>query len=315
MSPIVPKPGPARVAGSSDRGRIFFLDLGAGRVLSAKADGSDVKTIVSEGRKLPDGIVVDVAAGHIYWTNMGSLKANDGSIDRADLDGGNITSIVPAGGTFTPKQIQLDSKNGKLYWCDREGMRVMRCNLDGSKIETLVDTSQGDSRPGPDATKWCVGIALDVEGGKLYWTQKGSDNAGQGRIFRANLEIPKGQTPTSRNDVEILYENLPEPIDLDLDLANRMLYWTDRGDPPRGNSVNRAPMDATVGKKNDPEIVVHDLMEGIGLFLDLKGGRMFFADFGGSVYSANLDGSEKKMLLFAQGNLSGIAYAEVPAAA
>ena len=35
-------------------------------------------------------------------------------------------------------------------------------------------------------------------------------------------------------------------------------------------------------------------MEGIGLALDLKGGRMFFTDFGGSVYSANLDGSEQK---------------------
>jgi len=315
MSSIASKPRPAKVAARSDSGRIFFLDLGAGRVLSAKPDGSDLKTIVSEGRKLPDGIVVDVAAGHIYWTNMGSLKANDGSIDRADLDGSNVTSIVPPGGTFTPKQLQLDKKNGKLYWCDREGMRVVRCNLDGSNIETLVDTSQGDSRPGPDATKWCVGIALDVDGGKLYWTQKGSDNAGQGRIFRASLEIPKGQTPANRNDIELLYANLPEPIDLDLDIANRMLYWTDRGDPPRGNSVNRAPMDVAPGKNIVPEIVVHDLMEGIGLFLDLKGGRMFFADFGGSVYSANLDGSEKKMLLFAQGNLSGIAYAEVPAAA
>ena len=121
----------------------------------------------------------------------------------SDLDGSNVTSIVPPGGTFTPKQLQLDKKNGKLYWCDREGMRVMRCNLDGSNIETLVDTSQGDSRPGPDATKWCVGIALDVEGGKFYWTQKGSDNAGQGRIFRANLEIPKGQTPANRNDIEV----------------------------------------------------------------------------------------------------------------
>jgi len=312
MSSIASKPRMAKVAASADPGRIFFLDLGAGRVLSAKPDGSDLKTIVSEGRKLPDGIVVDVAAGHIYWTNMGSLKANDGSIDRADLDGGNVTSIVPPGGTFTPKQLQLD-KNGKLYWCDREGMRVMRCSLDGSKIETLVDTSQGDPRP--DARKWCVGIALDVEGGKLYWTQKGPENAGQGRIFRANLEIPKGQTPPNRNDIELLYENLPEPIDLDLDLANRMIYWTDRGDPPRGNSVNRAPMDVAPGKSTVPEIVVHDLMEGIGLFLDLKGGRMFFADFGGSIYSANLDGSDKKTLLFAQGNLSGIAYAEVPVAA
>jgi hypothetical protein len=49
-------------------------------------------------------------------------------------------------------------------------MRVMRANLDGSRIETLVDTSQGDPRPGPDATKWCVGIAVDAEGGKFYWT-------------------------------------------------------------------------------------------------------------------------------------------------
>ena len=315
MSSIASKPRPAKVAARTETGRIFFLDLGAGRVLSAKPDGSDLRTIVSEGRKLPDGIVVDAEAGHIYWTNMGSLKENDGSIDRANLDGSNITSIVPTGGTFTPKQLQLDKKNGKLYWCDREGMRVMRGNLDGSKIETLVDTSQGDARPGPDATKWCVGIALDVGDGKLYWTQKGPDNAGQGRIFRANLEVPRGQTPANRNDIELLYENLPEPIDLDLDIANRTIYWTDRGDPPRGNSVNRAPMDLAPGKSTPPEIVVHDLMEGIGLFLDLKGGRMFFADFGGSIYSANLDGSDKKTLLFAQGNLSGIAYAEVPVAA
>ena len=82
---------------------------------------------------------------------MSNLKQNDGSIERADLDGKNRTTIVPQGGTFTPKQLQLEKKSDKLYWCDREGMRVMRCNLDGSNIETLVDSSQGDARPGPDA--------------------------------------------------------------------------------------------------------------------------------------------------------------------
>jgi hypothetical protein len=180
---------------------------------------------------------------------MGNPSVNDGSIDRADLDGRNITNIVPAGSTFTPKQLQLDKKNGKLYWSDREGMRVMRCDLDGSHLETLLDTSQGESRPGKDQKKWCVGIAVDVNGGKFYWTQKGNDNAGQGRIFRAGLEIPKGQTPANRRDIEVLYDNLPEPIDLDLDLANRVIYWTDRGDPPRGNTVNRAPMDAAPAKR------------------------------------------------------------------
>ena len=39
---------------------------------------------------------------------MGIPNVNDGSIERADLDGQNRTMIVPPGGTFTPKQIHLD---------------------------------------------------------------------------------------------------------------------------------------------------------------------------------------------------------------
>ena len=62
----------------------------------------------------------------------------------------------------------------------------------------------------------------------------------------------------------------------------------------------------------EPEIVLTHLMEGISLALDLKGGRMFITDFGFSVYSANLEGSNPRTLPFAEGNLTGIAYAEVP---
>jgi DNA-binding beta-propeller fold protein YncE len=305
----------AKTTAKATKARLFFLSASSGEVFSANPDGSELKVIVSEGRRLPDGIVVDTEAGHLYWTNMGNPSANDGSIERSDFDGKNLTHIVPPGGTFTPKQLQLDEKNRKLYWCDREGMRVMRANLDGSKIETLIDTSGGDPRPGKEIKKWCVGIALDVEGGKLYWTQKGSDNAGEGRIFRANLEIPKGQSAASRQDIELLYGGLPEPIDLELDLANRTIYWTDRGDPPRGNTVNRAPMDPAQGSgKKEPVIIFDHLMEGIGIALDLKNNRMFLTDLGGSVYSANLDGSNKKTVLAAEGNLTGIVYAEIPAA-
>ena len=116
----------------------------------------------------------------------------------------------------------------------------------------------------------------------------------------------------NRTDIGLLYENLPEPIDLDLDLANRSLYWTDRGDPPRGNTVNRAPMDPLPGNHKEPEILFTHLEEGIGLALDLKGCRMFITDFAGSLHSANLDGSNQKTLLFAEGNLTGIAYVELP---
>jgi hypothetical protein len=291
--------------------RLFILDLGGGRVMSCNPDGSDLKTILTEARKLPDGVVVDVEAGQIYWTNMGSVGGNDGSIFRANLDGKGLTTIVAEGRTHTPKQLQLDKKNGKLYWSDREGMRVMRANLDGSNVETLIETGRGDGDR-RDARNWCVGIALDVDRGQLYWTQKGPDNAGQGRIFRAGMDIPKDHTSVTRRDIELLYDALPEPIDLDLDLTNRTMYWTDRGDPPRGNTVSRAPMDVAPGARKDPEIIFNHLMEGIGVALDLKNNRMFMTDLGGSAYSCNLDGSNKKVLLFAQGNLSGITYVEIP---
>jgi 3-hydroxyacyl-CoA dehydrogenase/sugar lactone lactonase YvrE len=298
--------------GRSESGeRVFFLDVSGGRIESLNPDGSDRQVILDGLNRIPDGIEVDAEAGHIYWTNMGNPSANDGSIERADLDGRNRKTIVPAGATFTPKQMKLDKKGGKIYWSDREGMRVMRANIDGSEIETLVDTSEGEPRPGRVLKKWCVGIAVDHDGGKIYWTQKGSDNAGEGRIFRANLEIPKGQSPTNRKDIEVLFDNLPEPIDLDLDLSNRMIYWTDRGNAPSGNTVSRAPLDAKGKDGKKQEILVNDLMEGIGLALDLKHERMFFTDLAGSVYSAKLDGSEKRALLVAQGNLTGIAYADL----
>ena len=196
--------------------RLFFLDIRGGRVLTMKPDGADVQVLVDNKKELPDGIAVDVEKGYIYWSNMGKANEDDGSVYRTNLDGSNFTTLVPKGGTFTAKQMKLDEKHGKMYWSDREGMRIQRANLDGSNIETLVVTGKGE-KDRADAANWCVGIAVDVDGGKVYWTQKGSDNSFRGTIRRANLEIPKGQTAENRQDVEILFDGLPEPIDLDLD--------------------------------------------------------------------------------------------------
>src|SRR5213080_2708742 len=195
-------------SGKAATGRLFYLEASGGQIHSANADGSDRKVILS-GARVPDGVVVDVEAGHIYWTNMGIPSRNDGSIERADLDGQNRVTIISEGKTFTPKQLHFEKKSGKLYWCDREGMRVMRANVDGSNIETLVDTSKGDARPGTDLTKWCVGI---------------TDDPGKGRIFRVKIDIPQGETAANRTDIELLFDGLPEPIDLELDLKKRLLY-------------------------------------------------------------------------------------------
>jgi hypothetical protein len=70
-----------------------FLELNAGRIHTVNTDGSDRTTIVSDCH-LPDGIAIDVDVGHIYWTNMGIPNLNDGSVERADLDGKNRKIIV-----------------------------------------------------------------------------------------------------------------------------------------------------------------------------------------------------------------------------
>jgi len=110
----VPKAERAASGGKTTVGLLYFLDASGGRILSVKPDGSDRKVIVTAAGPIPDGIVVDAETGHIYWTNMGNPAKNDGSIERVDLDGRNRTTIIPEGGTFTPKQLHLDKKNGKL---------------------------------------------------------------------------------------------------------------------------------------------------------------------------------------------------------
>jgi hypothetical protein len=288
----------------SVRGRLLVLELSGGRIFSLNPDGSAPKTLVT-GCRLPDGIAVDSAAGHIYWTNMGIPHRNDGSIERADLDGGNRCFILAQGRAFTPKQLHLEKKSAKLYWSDREGMRVMRANLDGSQVETLVQTGEGEGDR-RDPSNWCVGITVDPIRGHVYWTQRGADDSGRGRILRASIDMPRGRMPADRPDIEVLFEELPEPIDLELDLVHRVLYWTDRGNLPRGNTVSRTPIDGNLTQ----EIVLDHLMEGTGIALDVHGDRMFVTDLSGSIYSAKLNGAGKRPIAMAQGNLSGIAYVE-----
>ncbi|KZP17155.1 hypothetical protein FIBSPDRAFT_793573 [Athelia psychrophila] len=157
-----------------------------------------------------------------------------------------------------------------------------------------------------DGTGHCVGVSVDTTRGLLYWTQKGASKAHQGRILRANIDIPPTQTPASRTSIRTLYANLPEPIDFDLDAASQTLNWTDRGDPPLGNTLSHevsAPLepnanDAAAAKAPSRDTVVAGKFhEAIWLSLDLPGRRAFVADLNGSMYAVDLDSGRKEVLI------------------
>ncbi len=293
-----------------NKGNFLVLLVGKpAKILTLSADGQDVQTLLDHAGGTPDGVAIDLIGGYVYWTNMGEdYGAKDGYIERIRLDGSGREVIVAKGETFTPKQMVLDKKNDLMYWCDREGMRIMRARTEGGEITVLVQTGFGDDDR-KDEARHCVGIDIDSVNGHIYWTQKGPPNGGQGRIFRAGIEIPEGESPGKRSDIELLLQGLPEPIDLEIDQDGAYLYWTDRGDPPSGNTLNRARMTAT-GLMGH-QVLSGGLHEGIGLALALKRGYIFTTDLGGFVRRFDGAAFESSDVIYtANGQLTGIAYAE-----
>ena len=153
----------------------------------------------------------------------------------------------------------------------------------------------------------CVGIAVDVDRRLLYWTQKGAPNAGEGRIFRAPLDLPPGTSAQHRDDVELLFKDLPEPIDLHLLGGGTTLLWTDRGDQPEGNTLNRAIVQPTVGTF---QILSTGYREAIGVAA-VSESEFYVTDLGGSVRHVNLDRGIDTELVNLGPGLTGIALADL----
>ncbi|MGN7778765.1 hypothetical protein ACTJJE_04500 [Mycolicibacterium sp. 22603] len=281
-------------------------------------------SIVASGlTSVPDGIVVDPAGEHAYWTNMGrpslidrgrpptednlDFYARNGSIERIALDGSGRESIVAEGRFVTGKQLAADWSAGRLYWADREGAAIRSVALDGSDLrdEVVVAPTEQEQR---DARNHCVGIAIDTDDGLLYWTQKGPAKGGVGQILRSSLEIPQGQSAAER-EVEILWSQLPEPIDLELNLRDGILYWTDRGRPPYGNTLNCADIPGPGRPGGSAVVLASGFNEAIGLAVDRQRGVAYTGDLSGEIREVNLDGSGDRPLITLDGMITGIAGA------
>jgi len=262
-----------RIAGSSGGSvatRIYWSDLGTGKIGRADEDGSDPNFELITGLPNPCGIKVDSAAGKIYWADS-SLNA----ILRADLDGLNSETWIS--GTTSAHDFELDEAGGKVYWINTDDNKVQRANLDGTGVETLADAASD----GVDSPK---GITLDVAGGKIYWTEGGSAD----RIRRANLD---------GTSIENLVSLGGNPHDIQLDLDSGKMYFAVPGE----DKIQRANLDGT-GEE--------DLVSSNGprdLRLDLDGGKMYWADsVPDKIKHADLDGSSAENLVTGLTNAHGV---------
>ena len=157
-------------------GKMYWTDRGRDKIQRANLNGSNVEDLVTQGLKSPRGIALDVAASKMYWTDWRTKK-----IQRANLDGTNVEDLITSitSELDSPDDIALDVASGKMYWTHTNfdstthkfiNGKIQRANLDGSNVQDLLT-----------GLKFPFGIALDIAGGKMYWTDSGT-------VQRANLD-------------------------------------------------------------------------------------------------------------------------------
>lgn len=119
--------------------------------------------------------------------------------------------------------------------------------------------------------------------------------------------MPASRDATTRDDIELVLDGLPEPINLEIDGDTNIMYWTDRGDPPFGNTLNKiAIAELGKGQKSKPTVIGRRMHEAIGLKLDHKNQHIYTTDLGGTVYRSNMDGIDKKKVYNTKLSFTGI---------
>ncbi len=262
-------------------GKIYWLE--AGQIRRANLDGSGIEDI-DVGPVSPSAIALDWVAGKVYWLE------SPAQIRRADYDGTNVEDVLlleqPE---FPPYDLAVDGYAGKVYWA--EFSSIYRANLDGSGIEHLdvshwflndmqtdvtagkiywteafanyapygpmgcsgsVSRANGDGTGHEDlATGVTQGLALDAQGGKVYWTEDddmcwigwwiglpGPAPENPGVIRRADFD--------GGNAEDVITEGLVDPGDIALDVPLPALPFSPTPCPPEGCPTTTAAVPSPV---------------------------------------------------------------------
>lgn len=215
-------------------GKIYWVSWANQRLSRANLDGSNVEVLVA-GETFQE-LAIDLEAGKIYWSGSGKIQ-------RANLDGSEVEDIITS--PFYPDGIALDLVNGKIYWTewtefppnpDELTDTIQRANLDGSDIEVLVTGLLV-----PQA------ITLDLDGGKIYWTNWPPVDT----IQRANLD---------GTNIEDVLPGTGGLHDIVFDFSEGKFYWADTST----TYIQRANADGS-----EVEIVVSGLVAPRTVALDI----------------------------------------------
>ena len=221
------------------------------------------------------------------------------------VDGGAIYALVGASpqrfASSVDNALNITVAGGKVYWTEKTGESsgtINSANLNGSDVNELASIMAVP-----------MGIAVDVAGSKLYWTNS------RGRIQSANLNgsgitnvIPGGlESPMdlalaggnaywTQGNGSVRFVNLRGTKQIrnistgtdtpgSLVIGGGKVYWTETTGES-GGTVNSANLNGTGATP-----LASILAAPIGIALDGSRSKLYWTNARGRIQSANLDGS------------------------
>ncbi|EKJ98666.1 protein containing Cadherin domain protein [Rhodopirellula baltica SH28] len=228
-------------------GKIYWVEDGTGinYVKRADLDGNNIESLTSIGTGgldvfyKPDDIELDLANGHIYWSDELTRK-----VERMDLDGSNRTTLFTHSGGFgsTVNGLVLDVANNTMYYSVSAGTdAIWRADLDGGNRSVVNDSGISD----PD------GLAINFVNGELFYTEAPLAGIGLGASGTNEAPISLGFQPNeiveNTNTSSGLSVGQLSAIDIN---ANETFTYTVTG----GADVAKF----TIGGGNSDELILTD---------------------------------------------------------
>lgn len=198
----------------------------------------------------------------LYYTDR-----NTGTAHFVYLDGKDpVVQDFQGGGFYKPYGITATSVNNKVYITDTDGF-IFAFNLDGGNQEFILKEEEEPLTTEP--------YGIVTIGDEIYWATYGET----GGISKANLD---GSDP----EAVAVFSGAPElPLGMAYDTIEEHIYFVN----------DKYEFSGGVWRMNPDGSGLTEVIPGVdagAIALDLINGKMYYADWVGGVFSANLDGSE-----------------------
>jgi hypothetical protein len=124
--------------------QMYWADWPSGDIKTAAMTPEATVTDLVTKQSAPFGVAVDEAGEKVIWLDLDleKKKTEKDEIRSANLDGGEVQTLVERPGAGFEGGLAIEPSAGKLYWTEAEAHDIGVSNLDGSQAQTLFSTGE-----------------------------------------------------------------------------------------------------------------------------------------------------------------------------